>query len=454
MLTASFITLFHFDALTGIMITLVSFIGLIVGLFALRYMQGDSQYAPFFELLGLLVASVIIMASADHLLVLLTAWGISNLLLVRLMIHKSIWKAAAHSGKLAGTTFLFGFACLACAFTLLYYSTGQTSIQTILHSSKETSLLDIIALTLIIMAAMTQSAIWPFHSWLMSSLNSPTPVSAIMHAGLVNGGGFLLVRFAPLYASQPTLLTILFILGLVTALVGTFWKLMQHDIKRMLACSTMGQMGFMFAQCGLGLFPAAVAHLCWHGLFKANLFLSSNSASQDRRWSTEHTPTVTAFILAFLCGIMGSYIFAHICYKRWLAADTTLLLLSVVLMAAVQFALQLLQGAPWKQLPITIFLTGLLCALYGYSVYIIESLLSPLNLAHPHVLNIFHYIGLLLLFTLWIAMLFRNQLIQNNRLSPLWSMLYVKTLNASQPHPLTITSHRNQYRYERGSHAV
>ena len=104
-----------------------------------------------------------------------------------------------------------------------------------------------------------------------------------MHAGLINGGGFLLARFAPMLAIQPPILNLIFIAGITTALLGTLWKLMQSDVKRMLACSTMGQMGFMIAQCGLGLFPAAVAHLSWHGLFKAYLFLSTGSAAKEKR---------------------------------------------------------------------------------------------------------------------------------------------------------------------------
>lgn len=450
----SLLKLFYFDALAGIIMALVSFIGLIVGLFAARYMQGDSQYYKFFGSLGLLILFVMIMAASDHLLILLGAWGISNLLLVRLMIHNKLWKAAINSGWLAGKAFMVGFAFLASAFALLYYCTGQTSIQAILRSFDESNPLVIIAMALIAVASISQSAIWPFHRWLISSLNSPTPVSAIMHAGLVNGGGFLLVRFAPLYLSQPTILTIIFILGLGTALVGTLWKLMQHDIKRMLACSTMGQMGFMFVQCGLGLFPAAVAHLCWHGLFKTNLFLSSNSAGQESRLPTEHPPTATAFSLALLCGSLGSYMFALVSHKSWSGADTNSILLGVVLIAAVQFALKLLQNSPWKQLPMTIFLTGSMGAVYGYSVYAIESILSPLDLMHPQALNVFHYIGFILLAVFWLIMLFKDKLIKSNSLSRFLPMMYVKVLNASQPHPSTITSHRNQYRYERGQHAI
>lgn len=443
---ASLATLFNFDVLAGIMITLVSFIGLIVGLFSVRYLQGDSQYYQFFVSLGLLILSVITMAASDHLFVFLAAWGISNLLLVRLMIHKSIWKASTNSGWLAGKAFIIGFICLASAFTLLYYCTRQISIQAILHSLDVTNPLSIIAMILIVVAAMSQSAIWPFHRWLISSLNSPTPVSAIMHAGLVNGGGFLLVRFASLYLSSPTMLTIIFILGLGTALIGTLWKLMQNDIKRMLACSTMGQMGFMFVECGLGLFPAAVAHLCWHGLFKANLFLSSNSVVQEKRSSSGSCPTTKTFFLACLCGIVGSYLFSLVSHIPWFKKDTTLILLSVVLITAVQFALSLLQSTPWKKLPMTILLTGSMCVIYGYSVHIIKLIISPLDLMRPQPLNVFYYIGLMVLIGVWIMMLFKDKLLKH-RLLP---MLYVKALNASQPHPSTITSHRNQYRYDRG----
>lgn len=450
MLTASLVKLFNFDMLAVIMITLVSFIGLIVGLFAARYMQGDSQYYGFFASLGLLVISVITMAASDNLLILLAAWGISNLLLIRLMIHKPTWKAARNSGWLAAKAFIIGFICLASAFILLYYCTRQTSIQAIFHSLNVNSPLSIIAMTLIVIAAMSQSAIWPFHRWLISSLNSPTPVSAMMHAGLVNGGGFLLVRFSYLYISSPTLLNIIFILGMGTALVGTLWKLMQNDIKRMLACSTMGQMGFMFVQCGLGLFPAAVAHLCWHGLFKANLFLSSNNVIQEKRLSTAPPPTATSFFLAGLCGILGSYLFSLVTHKSWLTSNTNLILLAIVLIVAVQFALSLLQTTPWKKLPMVILLTGLICVLYGFSVRIVEFILSPLHLMHPQALNAFYYIGLVLLITVWLIMLFKYKLVSNKRLSRRLPMLYVKALNASQPHPSTITSHRNHYRYKRG----
>lgn len=442
--------LFHFDVLAGVMVALVSSIGLIIGVFARTYMQGDSEYHSFFARLAGLVLSVVVLVTADHFLLLLAAWGISNLLLVRLMVHKPVWKAASHSGWLAAKTFFISFICLSSAFALLYHSTAETSVQAILRSFDAGDPATIAALSLIAVAAMAQSAIWPFHSWLLSSLNSPTPVSAIMHAGLVNGGGFLLVRFSPLFLSQSPLLNIIFILGLGTAIIGTLWKLMQHDMKRMLACSTMAQMGFMLVQCGLGLFPFAVTHLCWHGFFKANLFLSSNSIVREKRVLPTSSPTVLQFVLACLSGGFGTYLFVLAGHRLWLELNTTLVLLVIVFIAAVQFSMNFLRGAPWKKLPLTLVFTGLVWMLYGYSVSALEFILTPLHLMQPQELNIIHMGGLILLIFLWVLMLFKERLLRKKKWLSLFPKLYVKMLNASQPHPLTITPNRQHYQYDRG----
>lgn len=440
--------LFHFDLLAKTMIFLVGFIGVVVSLFASKYMQGDSRYHKFFWQLSLLIVSVIIMVSSDNLLLMLAAWVISNFLLVVLMIHKPQWRAALNAGSLTAKTFAIGFISLACAFFILYGQTKETSIQAILQHLNPNNLLSIIAMLLILIAAMTQSAIWPFHRWLLSSLNSPTPVSAIMHAGLVNGGGFLLARFAPLYLSKPSMLVLIFMLGMITAFLGTLWKLMQHDVKRMLACSTMGQMGFMLAQCGLGLFPAAIVHLCWHGMFKANLFLASNSAAQENRFNANKNLTISKFSLAMLCGLAGSYCFSIAIHTEWLPSNTALILIGLSFITASQFSLSLLINSTWQRIPIIITVTSAITYLYGSSVYLMELIFQPANLFHPQPLNFIYTSSLLLFIVMWLAMLFKENLFASTKASYLLRNLYVKSLNASQPHPSTITSHRNHYRYE------
>lgn len=438
--------LFYINSLSWIMMGLVGFVGLSVAAFSSRYLKGDGQYSNFFVLLGLMVSSVFIMVSANHILLFLAAWAASNALLVRLMIYKSGWQAARQSGLLAAKTFGIGFISLASAFGLLTFTSGQYTIQGLLNTSHDPFMLSI-ALSLIVIAAMTQSALWPFHKWLTSSLNSPTPVSAIMHAGLVNGGGFLLARFAPLYFTMSDMLTIIFILGLVTAVLGTLWKLMQSDVKRMLACSTMGQMGFMIAQCGMGLFPAAIAHLCWHGLFKAYLFLASGSAAQEKRLDLGYPPSLKAFSLALMCGVAGAYAFILASGKDLFAGDTTLILITLAFIAGTQFALPIVKRSSYTLLPTAVIATAILGGLYGLSVHGMEALLSPLDIAQPQTLNFFHVIAIGLLAISWLGILFFRKP-ESGKAYPEWMLkTYVRMLNASQPHPKTITAHRNHYQY-------
>lgn len=429
------------------MIALVAFISVCVGSFAWRYMKGDTQHPAFFIQLGLLVASLSAMVSADHLAVLLAAWCISNMLLVRLMVHKKCWKAAKASGRLAARNYILGSACIAGAFAMFYSATGQAGIQALLHKPVESSLM-LPALALLLIGAMTQSASWPFHRWLTSSLNSPTPVSAIMHAGLVNGGGFLLARFAPLYLNHSALLTAIFVIGITTALLGTLWKLMQSDVKRMLACSTMGQMGFMLAQCGLGLFPAAVAHLVWHGMFKAYLFLASGGAAQEKRFDLGYPPRPFTFFCALICGVAGSLGFASASGKSWLAADTTLVLMVAALLSATQFALPMLRHKPLHTLPLALTATILVGLAYGGSVHLIVWGMEPMHLMQPQPLNGWHIVGIIALTVAWLLVLFLRHH-QKAAQPPAWMLKnYVSALNASQPHPTTVTAHRNHYQYQ------
>lgn len=443
--------LFNFDLLAILMTVLIVFVSLTVATFAMRYIKGDTKYSKFFLLIGLLVSSLIFMVSADNLVVFLLAWGCCNATLVLLMINKSTWRAAKASGILAAKMYFIGFAFIASGFFLLYSITGQSSIQLInnydFNNHNENSPFIICALLFLLVGAMIQSAIWPFHKWLISSLNSPTPVSAIMHAGLVNGGGFLLIRFAPLYLDYPIILTIIFAIGLSTAIIGTLFKLVQNDIKRMLACSTMAQMGFMMAQIGLGLFSAALAHLCYHGLFKAYLFLTSGGAAQEKRVVLDYPPSKISFCCALLCGIVGSYSFAWVGNKAWISYDTNLLIVFIAFVASSQCALSILARNSIKILPLAMIAAIIVGGVYGLSIHLIESFMLPMNLIWSQPINAVHIFGIALLFASWLAVLFVRNL--NGQISqPRWIIrLYVKVVNASQPNPDTVTTHRNQYKY-------
>ena len=437
--------LFRPDSLSWVMAGLIVFVIANVSSYSSRYMAGDRNKGHHHLAVLLLGASVLVMVFADHLLLVLGGWAAGNLLLVMLMIHKGQWTAARNAGFLALKTFGLGLLLLATGFWLLADATGTPYIHAINASPEALSSTAVVGLLMIAVAAMTQSAAWPFHRWLTSSLNSPTPVSALMHAGLVNGGGFLLVRFGPLYLNQPGLLHFLFIAGLLTAVVGTFWKLLQPDIKRMLACSTMGQMGFMLMQCGMGLFAPAVSHLCWHGLFKAYLFLSAGSVVQEKRRSVSQTGSnFIRLPLACFAGVAGAWAFARTSGFGFSLENTGSVMTGLAFMAATQLALRLLDAplnlAKLIFAPVVGMFAG---GMYGASVLLIEKVLEPQYATQAQPLDAVYLAGFGVIALVWLVMNM-NLAARLQSLSG-WKRLYVTALNASQPHSHTITANRTAY---------
>lgn len=438
---------YKLNPLETIMLCLIFYIGVCVIHFSSRYMKGDAQYNSFFLRIILLISSIAIMVTCDNLWYLLISLLISNLILVRLIIHKSQWKAAKASGFIIGKNYLSSALLISVAFSLFYLATGASKISAITNQTHNNYIINI-GLSLLLIAAMKQSAIWPFHKWLISSLNSPTPVSAIMHAGIINAGGFLLVRFAPLYSQNPIFMNAIFIVGIISGLIGTLWKLMQNDVKRMLACSTMGQMGFMFAQIGLGLYPLAIAHLCWHGMFKAYLFLRSSSAAQETPVNNYYQLKPLSFTCALIHGVIGSFIFGYITNKSWLNADSTIVILVIALIAGSQLSLTILRDFNFKNIILAALITIITSIVYGKSTQLIMWILKPIELMQAQPLNFFHIFSIFILTFSWFWMLFfPNQLKNINQHSHWLLKAYVKIFNYSQPHQTTITAYRNYYQY-------
>jgi NAD(P)H-quinone oxidoreductase subunit 5 len=268
-----------------------------------------------------------------------------------------------------------------------------------------------------------------------------------MHAGLVNGGGILIVRFASLYVTHPTWLLVLAALGFLSAMLGTLWKLMQHDVKRMLACSTLGQMGFMVLQCGLGLFPAAVVHLCWHGCFKAYLFLSSGSILREKRVNLDYPPDAYRVWVGLVAGLIGSYSFATVSGSPLFVSDTTLVLHTVAFITTSQIAINVVPGFKHPTRALAVLLAGLAGVVYGFSVTGIELILAPLHLWQPQPLTPFHGVVVLGLLGSWLIMMIGPERTARIRSSKLGLWAYVRALNASQPAPSTVTANRNSYSY-------
>lgn len=258
---------------------LTLFVAAIVATFSLRYMRADRQASRFFVKLGLLVASVLGFLVADNLIALGATWCASGWLLAGLIGHADDWHEASAAAKRARLTFLLGDAALLAGLGILSWYSGSMQVGAILAGvSQLPDMATNTAALLLVIAAAARCALPPFAGWLFSSMTAPTPVSALMHAGLVNAGGFLLIRFAPVLEAAPVARVVATLLGLLGAIYGVGVMMVRPDIKRSLAGSTVSQMGFMIMSVGLGAYAAALWHIIAHGLFKAWLFLGSGSS--------------------------------------------------------------------------------------------------------------------------------------------------------------------------------
>jgi NADH-quinone oxidoreductase subunit L len=279
------------DPLSTLLSVVIAGISLIVHIYSIRYMAEEVGYARFFALLDLMTAALLLMVTAGDLLTLLIAWHLVGILLYFLLGQNTRSRAAYRYGFWTLITYRIGDLPLVLAAALLFHHLGTWSLPEIFsriaaephaHEVLGLSLSEVVA-GLIALAAFARSAQFLLHTWLPYTMDGPTPVSALMHAGIVNAGGFIINRFAPIYAHTDGILSWIFLVGLVTAMIGSVLMLTQNDIKKSLGYSTMGQMGFMIMECGIGAFSLAIYHLIAHGVFKGTLFLSSGSAIHAAR---------------------------------------------------------------------------------------------------------------------------------------------------------------------------
>lgn len=272
-------SLFGFDGLSAVICTLTLFVGAIITAFSQRYMRSDPRKRRYFILVTLIVASILGFVLARNLLVFAIAWCASGVLLGELVGHASSRGEGALAARRVRLTFAVGDLSLLAALALLGWQAGSFQIAAVKSAAAYLPLPVVtLAALLMLVAGAARCALPPFSGWLQSSMTAPTPVSALMHAGLVNAGGFLLLRFAPVFEAAPIARYATVAVGLFASLWGIGVMSVRPDIKRSLAGSTVSQMGFMIMSCGLGAYTAALWHIVAHGLFKAWLFLGSGSA--------------------------------------------------------------------------------------------------------------------------------------------------------------------------------
>ena len=271
------------DALSAIILTLVSFIGVIIVRYSRNYLAGEPGQLRFTRWLLLTLAAVEMLVIAGNLVQLVAAWVLTSLALHQLLLFYPERRAAVTAATKKFWAARIGDVALAGAALWLARQFSTTDIATLLDAAATTPASLAVPAALLPLAAALKSGQFPSHGWLIEVMETPTPVSALLHAGIVNAGGFLIIRFADVMLAAPAVLSVLAIVGGFTALIGAIVMLIQPSIKVSLAWSTVSQMGFMLLQCGLGAFSVATLHIVAHSLYKAHAFLSSGSVVDRAR---------------------------------------------------------------------------------------------------------------------------------------------------------------------------
>jgi NADH-quinone oxidoreductase subunit L len=273
---------FLLDPLSAVMILVVTGVGLLIHIYSIGYMHGDEGFQRYFAYLNLFVFSMLLLVLGNNFLLMFLGWegvGLCSYLLIGFWFTR---QAAADAGKKAfivnrvgDVGFILGVFLIFSSFGSVQFSEvfGQAAQQLVPGGAVATA----IAL-LLFLGATGKSAQIPLYIWLPDAMEGPTPVSALIHAAtMVTAGVYMMARCSVLYLMAPAAMVVVVMVALLTALLAASVALVQTDIKRVLAYSTISQLGYMFVACGVGAFTAAIFHLLTHAFFKALLFLGAGS---------------------------------------------------------------------------------------------------------------------------------------------------------------------------------
>ncbi len=315
----------YFDNLSAVVLGLVSFLLAVVARYSVNYLAGDPAQGRFTKWLCLTGGSVLFIVISGNLIQFTLAWCATSLCLHQLLVFFPERPGAVLAARKKFIISRLGDACLltviflvhanfhSCDFSVLFTAANQWRATGTLNNPFAVNAICF----LLVAGAMLKSAQFPFHSWLPDTMETPTPVSALMHAGIINAGGFLIIRLNPLVTLSPAAMSTLALFGAFTALFASLVMLTHASVKRSLAFSTVAQMGFMMLECGLGAFGLAVLHLVAHSLYKAHAFLSSGSivSLAISAWTPTEKPNthpvtlVAAFVTAIALALGCAWIF-------------------------------------------------------------------------------------------------------------------------------------------------
>lgn len=268
------------DLVSATLALLVAFIGWIVLRYSRSYLDGEAREGAFHGLMLATLAAVLIFVQSASLWALVLGTFLVGLSLRRLLLFYAVRAEARRAATKFALVWHAGDAALIVATVLLVARYGTADLAALATMAAQNGLTPAgaIAVALVVLAAALKTAAFPLHGWLTEVMEAPTPVSALLHAGIINSGGVLLISMAGLIQQSPGAMAALVMLGGFSALFGAAVMLTQSAVKTALAWSTVSQMGFMLLQCGLGLWALALLHIVAHSLYKAHAFLSSGGA--------------------------------------------------------------------------------------------------------------------------------------------------------------------------------
>ncbi|ELP9120343.1 NADH-quinone oxidoreductase subunit L [Campylobacter lari] len=272
---------FKIDSITLIMMNVVSIVATFVHLYSIFYMEHDEGFNRYFSYLGLFVFSMMFLIMSDNFLGLFIGWegvGLCSWLLIGFWYHNEKYTFAANEAfimnRIADLALLLGIFLIYIEFNSLKYD----EFFTLLSLGHENDMILILIALLLFVGAMGKSAQFPFHTWLADAMAGPTPVSALIHAAtMVTAGVYLVIRAGELYLQVPEVGYFIAMLGAFVALFAASMAMVAKDLKRIIAYSTLSQLGYMFVAAGLGAYAIALFHLATHAFFKSLLFLGAGN---------------------------------------------------------------------------------------------------------------------------------------------------------------------------------
>ena len=369
--------------LSLVMLCLVGFIGLVIQRYSERYFDGEPGRERYDRTFMLALASVAVVLVADHMLLLLAGWvAISVCLHTLLKFYPDRPRAVLAAHK----KFLFARLAelmLLGAFIILYVQQGSWSISHIVatYPSGHLNVWQHLAAFLLASAAMVKCAQMPMHGWLMQVVEAPTPVSALLHAGIVNLGGYLLILFAPVWMSSEIVQTIVLVVSGVTVVLAALSMAVRVSIKVKLAWSTCAQMGLMLIECGLGMFQLALLHLLAHSCYKAHAFLKSGSAVEafrEAEYAPYRLPSVWVWGVA---GLWAACVTAAgmAVSEAWLPLSPWLLLGVAVTVMTAERRSSLVSGSLWRFIGLSVIMVAVYVGLKHVSAWLLELPHMPVN---------------------------------------------------------------------------